>query len=62
MSAINTTRINYLYKEYFKEVSKKNNDLKYDENGKYYAETVEHFKEMEQNGDFEKGNVFCWGI
>lgn len=54
MSAINTARINYLYKEYFKEVSKKNNDLKYDENRKYYAETLEHFKEMEQNGDFEK--------
>lgn len=54
MSAINTVRINYLYKEYFKEVSKKNNDLKYDENRNYYTETLEHFKEMEQNGDFEK--------
>ena len=49
MSSINSRRINYLYKELYKEVSKNNYNLKYDEKKEEHTHTIEALQTLENN-------------
>lgn len=49
MSSINSRRINYLYKELYKEVSKNNYNLKYDEKKEEHTHTIEALHTLENN-------------
>ena len=49
MSSINSRRINYLYKELHKEVSRNNYNLKYDEKKEEHTHTIEALQTLENN-------------
>ena len=54
MSSINSRRINYLYKELHKEVSKNNYDLKYDEKKEEHTHTIDALQTLENNKSLDE--------